>query len=375
METKFCNKDFLINTLVDLIKIPSPSGKEEEIAAKISKTLKGFGYRPRIDEYHNVIAEVGSGKTILLNSHVDTVPPIGNWSVDPYSGKVSDGRIYGLGASDDKAGIAAMLEIARILNENKPSRGRILFLFTSNEESVKKEGREALIGKINANVGLCLDHFIDTQRRIVEVGIGCKGLGNFEVEVYGKAHHSSEPRKGINAIYRAAKLIEAIQNLRLPTMEEPFHEETMANATRMNTDGWPTMIPDLCKLTINYRALPQEKKEESEERILNFVERTLEKDFTVNLNAFHEGYLIDLDHPIVKIAEKSVHETGFTSKIAIAKYWIDSAMLTNLHEIPTICMGLATKDQAHVKDEYELIEDLLHGTEIVLRTVFNYLES
>lgn len=368
------NKKFLIETLSALVKVPSLSGNEGEIAGKVSRILEEFGYRPRVDEYHNVTVEVGSGKSILLNSHLDTVPPVGEWSFNPYSGRVAGGRVYGLGASDNKSGVAAMLEIARIFSESEPS-GRVVFLFTSREESEKTEAREALVGRVKAEAGVCLDHHIDARRKVAETVVGCKGIGNFEVEVYGKAYHSSEPKKGVNAVYRAAKLIEAIQTLKLPAMKKPLREEAVASITKVNTDGWATMIPDLCKLTINYRALPREGREEAKKRILRFVKRALKKGFKVNLSVYHEGYLIDPSHPVVEAAKKSIKAIGFKFKVAITKGWVDAAAFTNQLRIPTICLGPTTKGQAHVKDEYENVENLVYGTKAVLGAVLNYLNK
>ena len=374
MEETVCNKNFLVKNLMELVQIPSLSGKEEKIAEKVTETLKTFGYQPKIDEYYNVVAEIGSGKTILLNAHLDHVPPVGNWTIDPYSGKIVNGKVYGVGASDNKSGVAAMLEIARILSKNKPSKGKVLFLFTSQEESGKTEARKILMGKIKAEAGICLDHHLDVKNRIAELIVGCRGIGNFEIEVYGKSYHSSEPEKGVNAIYRALKLINTVQNLKPPTLQKPLKVKAVASITKINTNGWATRIPDQCKLTLNYRSLPQEKRKQAEKRILNLTKKTLKKDFKITLKTYHEGYLIPLNHPIIKIAKKSVEELKFKPKISIAKGWVDAAFFTNQLKIPTICLGPVTPGQAHVENEYENIQNLIYGTKIVLRTVLNYLQ-
>jgi len=373
MEKTVCNKNFLVKTLVELVQIPSLSGKEEKIAEKVAETLKTFGYQPKIDEYYNVVAEIGSGKTILLNAHLDHVPPVGNWKINPYSGKIVNGKVYGVGASDNKSGVSAMLEIARILSENKPRKGRVIFLFTSREESGGDEARKVLVGKVKADAGICLDHHINTKKRVAELTVGCKGIGNFEVEVYGKSYHSSEPEKAVNAIYKAAKLVDAVQKLKLPKIKKPVKEKALLNVTKINTDGWATRIPDLCRLTLNYRAPPKEDKTKAEKRIGGFIKRTLKKDFKVVKFVYRQGYLLNLKNPIVKAAEKSAKSLGFKPKISIAKGWVDAATLTNQLKIPTICMGPTTPGQAHVENEYEEIQNLVWGTELALKTVLNYL--
>ncbi len=373
MGLKTINKDFLVKTLIKLVQTPSLSSKEKEVAEKVSKILEDFGYRPKIDKYYDVIVEVGKGKkTILLNSHIDTVPPIGNWSINPYAGIVANGKVYGLGASDNKSGVAAMIEIARIFSF-KPPNGKVIFLFTSREESDKDEARKILIGKVKANFGICLDHHIHAKSKVADIVVGCRGIGNFTLKVYGKAYHSSEPEKAVNAIYRAISVVEAIRNAKLPLMLKPLKEKAVVSVTKINTDGWATRIPDQCNLTINYRALPKEKREKAEKRIFKLVKETLKKDFNINLDSFHEGYLVSLKHEIVKAAIKTVKQIKFKPKLSIAKGWVDAAFFNQMLGIPTICMGPGTQGQAHVKDEYEDIRNLYYGTLLVYKTVLNIL--
>ena len=293
--------------------------------------------------------------------------------VNPYSGEIIDGKIYGVGASDNKSGVAAMIEIAKFLSKNQPE-GKIIFLFTSREETEKTEARKILIGKVKAEVGICLDHHIYPEKKTVDLVVGCKSIGNFNLEVYGKAHHSSEPNKGVNAIYRTVKLIQTIQKAKLPSIKKPVKEKAVMSITKINTNGWETMVPDLCKVTINYRGLPKERKKNAEKRIFNLIKNTLKKDFKLTTSHYSEGYLINLKHPIINTVKKSVKEIGFKCKISLSKGWVDAATFTNEMKIPTICMGPTTPGQAHVKNEHENIENLVYGTEMVLRTVLNYLK-
>lgn len=369
-----CDRDNLIKILSTLIQIPSLSGEEERIASHVSDILKTLGYNPRVDKYYNVYAEIGTGRTLLLNSHLDTVPPGKGWTVDPYAGKVSDGKIYGVGSSDNKSGVSAMIEIARILSQ-KTIDGKVIFLFTSREESNKQESRKALIGKVKADAAICLDHDIPVERKVVETLIGCKGIANFKLRIYGKAYHSSEPAKGVNAIYRACRFINTIQKAKFPAMKKPVKEKAVASVTKINTDGWATKIPDECEVTINYRALPRETPEKIELQIAKIAEKSLRANFNLKPAIIDRGYLISLNEEIVKAAEKAAEELGFKWKFSIAKGWLDAAFFTNILNIPTVCIGPSTKGQAHVKDEFENIENLIYGAEAVLKTVLNYISQ
>ena len=89
----FCDKNKLVETLQELVKIPSLSGAEAQVAEYVSKRLNQLNLKPEVDKYYNVIATIGSGRTLLLNAHLDTVPPGKRWTKDPYSGEVAGGKV------------------------------------------------------------------------------------------------------------------------------------------------------------------------------------------------------------------------------------------------------------------------------------------
>ncbi len=374
MLQKFCDRKKLVETLQELVKIPSLSGEEAQAAEYVSKRLDQLGLKPKVDKYYNVTAAMGSGRTLLLNAHLDTVPPGKGWTMDPHSGEVAGGRVYGVGASDNKSGVVAMLEVARILR-HRDLKGRVLFLFTTREEGDKGKTREILARRLKADAGINLDHYIYAKRRTTELIIGCRGIMNLSLEVYGKAFHSSEPYRGVNAIYRATLFIEALQKMNFPTMEKPLKEKATASVTQIKTDNWPTKIPDQCELTINYRALPTESLEKAEMNIQKLAQRTMKGRFRLRRLLSNSGYLINPEDRIVKVAKKAVRDVGFRYRVALTKGWIDAASLYNLAGIPTVALGTLTYGQAHVPNEYEEIDNLTYGSEIVLRAALNYLDA
>lgn len=205
--------------------------------------------------------------------------------------------------------------------------------------------------------------------------VGCRSIQNFTLQVLGKAYHSSEPSLGVNAIYRAVDFIEAFQKLRYPSIKKPAEASSVASVTTMNTDGWPTRIPDLCELTVNYRGLPGEEMEKIQAKIRRLAEKTLEKDFRLKLRHRRKGYLLSLREPIYKAAEKALAEMGLRSTPVVSKGWIDAADFYNRAAVPIIGLGTTTHGQAHVKDEYEEVENLHQGAEAVLRTVLTYFKT
>jgi acetylornithine deacetylase/succinyl-diaminopimelate desuccinylase-like protein len=371
---KLCDRKRLIETLRELVRIPSLSGEEAQAAEYVSKRLDQLGLTPEVDRYYNITTAMGSGRTVLINSHLDTVPPGQGWTIDPYSAKVAGGRVYGIGASDNKSGVAVMLEVARVLRQ-RDLKGRILFLFTSREESDKEKTREVLTRSLKADAGINLDTYIHAGMRRADVIIGCKGIMNLNLEVYGKAYHSSEPEKGVNSIHIASSFIQKFQRMHFPKMSKPLKENATASITQIKAGNWPTRIPDRCDFTINYRALPNESLKDASIRIKKIAQQTMGGRFKLSKMQSNEGYLIDPKEAIVRVARKAVKEVGFKGRVAIAKGWIDAASLYQLAGIPTIALGTLTDGQAHVPNEYEEIDDLIYGSEIVLRTALNFMNG
>jgi len=103
--SKHIDRDALITTLVDVVRTPSVSTQEREVAEKLDALCRSFGLASRLDRHNNVIAMLPGrtpGRRLLLNTHIDTVKPNGPWTVDPYGGVIRDGRLCGVGANDTK---------------------------------------------------------------------------------------------------------------------------------------------------------------------------------------------------------------------------------------------------------------------------------
>src|SRR4030067_978177 len=133
----------------ELVRINSenPPGNEEAIAKFIKDFLEDLKIQTEMIEFEknrfDVVASIGSGKGIMFNGHMDTVPLGGNWKYDPLGGKIVNGKVYGRGSSDMKGGIASIL--AAVKNLSKQSfKGKLLLTFVGDEEDFGK-GSEYLI--------------------------------------------------------------------------------------------------------------------------------------------------------------------------------------------------------------------------------------
>ncbi|MFQ5872039.1 MAG: M20 family metallopeptidase, partial [Candidatus Geothermarchaeales archaeon] len=202
------------NLLAELIGIPSTSGNEREIAQFVTNYLREkTGLQPRTDDMHNVVMEFESGRegpTLLLTAHLDTVQPAPGWTYEPYEPTVLGDRIYGLGASDSKGTIAAMITASRKCLEEYISsmRGRLVLALTSQEENPvgDTDGLRYLLKRgLRADLALFGNGYCENG--VPYLTIGHNGFIRYEIEVQGRGSHSSTPQLGVNAIEKAIDVI------------------------------------------------------------------------------------------------------------------------------------------------------------------------
>jgi succinyl-diaminopimelate desuccinylase len=206
-----------------LIRIPSPNppGEERLVAEEIVSFLGNAGIAAQVigvggdtAPQANVFARVpgtGGRPALVFSGHMDTVPAgKGAWERDPYAAAVEGGRLWGLGASDMKAAVAAMcIAAVRVAQEAReaPLRGDLLLAFTSNEETSSRGARQlAGSGLLEGAAGLVIGE--PTANRL---GIAEKGGIWLDVALHGRTAHGSLPHLGANALTGMAELLTLLE--------------------------------------------------------------------------------------------------------------------------------------------------------------------
>jgi acetylornithine deacetylase len=235
----------IVARLADFVAIRSVSGDEGQLADRIGEICREAGVSAT-REGRNIVAFRGDGAPrLLLNSHLDTVPPVEGWTADPWSPRLAGRSLIGLGSSDAKASVAAMLEA--FLTAPLPGSGSLLFAATCDEET-GGEGMEKLAA------GLVFDDAIVGEPNGFAVAVSQKGLVKLRLTARGRAGHAARPHLADNAIVRAAKDILAIEGLEF-SMEDPSLGKPTAAVTVVQGGVKSNVVPDCCEMTVDARTI------------------------------------------------------------------------------------------------------------------------
>ncbi len=264
-------REDLVRFCSRLIQAPSMSGEEEEVAGIIREEMDALGFdRTWIDDAGNVAGILkgsGSGPLIVLEGHMDTVPPgrLDEWRVDPFSGAVVDEWIYGRGAVDMKGAIASMIYSASTLGELNSD---VYFVFVVHEEDQEGFGIRHFVQRER----LRPDLVIIGEATKLDVAVGHRGRVEVRLRAEGRTAHSSMPQLGESAL---EKMIGALLRLRTLSKELPEHavlgRSTVAAVAISCSPGQIPVIPDVCEALLDYRLVPGEGLEEVLDRLSSLV--------------------------------------------------------------------------------------------------------
>ena len=245
----------------ELVRKPSVSGEERSVAEFIAHFLRDHGLDPVIAEVEpgrpNVSAEWGgeAGPALLLTGHSDTVPVGEGWNRDPFGGEIADGRLYGRGSCDMKAGLAGMMLALLALKRRLPRPARrVIFAACVDEEEGGKGTQDAL------RKGLAADWAVIGEPTELQPIGAAKGNAYFEVKVSGRSAHAGSPELGASAIYGAAKAIAAVErhHAELRTRNHPLLGSPSASVGTVSGGFTVSAVPDSCSFWIDRRLVPGE---------------------------------------------------------------------------------------------------------------------
>jgi acetylornithine deacetylase len=370
--------------LGQLIAIPSvnpafdpDSPGEAQIAAFVEQELEGMGLQPRRFESApgrtSVVGTLrgrGHGRSLMLYAHYDTVAP--GSIQNPFEPQTRNGRMYGRGAYDMKAGLAACLGAVRALRDVEAAMaGDVLIIAVADEEAASS-GIQDVLREVRA------DAAIVTEPTELDLCLAHKGFTWIEVTTRGRAAHGSRFDEGIDANMRMGRFLGELADLERELRQRAPHAlvgpPSLHAAVLQGGSGTSTYAAS-CRLEIERRTIPGETGATVAAEIREISEKLARDnpdfDCTVRTMMERDNFEVPPDAPIVQVAARHAAAVlGRHPAIIGASYWMDAAFLAAAG-IETVVIGPAGAG-AHADVEWVELSSVVELARILAGTAAEY---
>lgn len=332
--------DDLFALAAALVDIPSVSFEEQVIADAIEAELRTLAHLDVVRIGDNVVArtQLGRDRRIVLGGHLDTVPPDGNTAA-----RVEGDRLYGVGATDMKGGIAAMLELARRMTT--PAIDVTYVFYAREEVAVVHNGlREIEAARPELLEG---DVALLGEPTLGAIEAGCQGTMRLEVALVGARAHTARPWMGRNAIHRLGQVLTIIETFhpREPEIEGCVYREAL-QAVHVEGGVAGNVVPDRAVLRINHRFAPDRTPQEAEAFVRALLEPAMAEGDTIEVVDSSPPARPGLDDPVLAAL---VARSGLDVRAKLG--WTDVAFFS-ARGVPASNFGPGDPTIAHTADEY-----------------------
>ncbi len=327
-----------IDLLKSLINMPSYSREEKSVADHLQTFIASRGFEPH--RLQNNVWAIAPGydpnkPTLMLNSHLDTVHPTAGWTKEPHQATLEGERLFGLGSNDAGASLVSLLH-AFVLLSKKKQHYNLIFAASSEEEVSGKNGMELLLTELPH-----LDFAVVGEPTGMQMAIAEKGLMVVDCVAKGKSGHAAR-NEGVNAIYKALKDIDWIQNTQLPKVSPSLGPVKMT-VTMVHAGTQHNVIPDECSFVIDVRS----NECYSNQEIFSILDVNLESEIKArSYRLTSSGVSIDL--PIVRRGLELGMSTFGSPTLS------DQAFL----HFPSLKIGPGDSARSHTADEYIDLDEI-----------------
>jgi putative selenium metabolism hydrolase len=377
-------KEDIICLSKKLIALKSYSGQEQDAAGVLKAYMKEKKFDSiTVDDYGNVIGTIKgkrSGKRLLFDGHIDTVP-VGNeqdWKYKPFDPEIVEGKLYGRGSTDMKGAVAAFTAAAGFFasDNDRDFPGEIFIAGVVHEECFEGVAARKVSELVRP------DFVIIGEASELNLNIGQRGRAEIVVETFGVPAHSANPEKGINAVYRMCKAVEAIRRLKPP--EHPVLGKGIMELTDIKSNPYPgaSVVPEYCRATYDRRLLVGETKESVLAPIKELLKQLSTEDPAFNAHVsfargketcytgaviegerFFPGWIFDEKEPFIQEVCAELRSSGLSSRTGRYNFCTNGSHYAGEAGIPTLGMGPSRENLAHTIDEYVETSELFGAAE------------
>jgi len=362
-----------------LIASPSVSGEEAGVAAALADFFRVNGASEIItDRCGNLIGVFRGdrpGKTTLFDGHMDTVPVAdeAEWTHPPYAAEISEGRLYGRGASDMKCALACMAAAAAAHWQKTGGHfaGTVAVAGVVHEECFEGVAAREISARIRP------DLVVIGEASECNLKIGQRGRAEIVLETFGKSAHSASPQKGVNAVYHMAELVRRIQKI-LPPQSGDLGPGIL-ELTDIKSEPYPgaSVVPRYCRATYDRRLLVGETKQSVLAPLLRLLDEAKkeipqlcakvsfaqgeQRCYTgeiVRGERFFPGWSFSEDELFVQDVLKGLREGGVSPGIARYNFCTNGSHYAGEAGIPTVGFGPSAETLAHTRDEWISLDEI-----------------
>lgn len=414
-------RDYATELTRQLVRIPSVNPKfikdpdqnrERAVQDLVESQLTSIGMSvDRWDVFPdrpNVVGQIAGSeeRSLLLCGHIDVVPVNGEWTVDPFSGAIKDGKLYGRGAIDMKSGVAAAIGAIRgIRAAGIELQGRIAMHSVVDEEA----GGAGAIDAVKK--GYLASAAIITEASSGQIQVCEGGLEWIRVTITGRSGHSAtryneiwpqrdgsdRPRRAVNAIDIAVRFLDALANFEssrcrnrqhplLPPGVNTINVGAIRGGAGLGPDGLPltmtnpAIIPDVAVIDLDYKFLPNQTKQDIRSEFETFVHYFCQQDLWLQKNPIRVEWELSgmhfppmdtsPDHPLAQSLLKRRKQLGGEPKITGTIGAADAAHYASAGVAALICGP--TGDGFHGADEYVDVASLEETTKTLAAAIIDW---
>jgi acetylornithine deacetylase len=339
--------DTLFHESVELLKqlIATPSfSKEENDTAEIICAFFDQHNIPHARVGNNIYAKNkhydAAKKSILLNSHHDTVKPNKGYTLDPFTPLEKEGKLFGLGSNDAGGCLVSLIATFLYYYDRNDTAYNVVFAASAEEEISGVNGIELVLPYLGA-----IDCGIVGEPTKLEMAVAERGLMVIDCTAEGRAGHAAR-KEGESALYKAVDDIIWIRNYKFEKVSSLLGE-SMLTATVIETENKQhNVVPSQCKFVIDVRVNELYTFEE----ILNELKNNLKSKFKPRTTRM-KSTSISLEHPLVKAG------------LALGKGYYGSPTTSDKALMPfsTLKMGPGDSARSHTADEFIYLEEIKNG--------------
>jgi putative selenium metabolism hydrolase len=369
-------RDDMVEFLRDMISIPSESCREKEVILRIRKEMEKVGFDEiGIDPMGNIRGRIGNGQRIIaMDAHIDTVGigDPGAWKWDPYRGKMENGVIFGRGASDQEAGMAGMVYAGRIIKDLRLEGGYSLWI----TGTVQEEDCDGLCWQYLIREKILLPEIVViTEPTNLNIYRGHRGRMEIGVTTRGRSCHGSAPERGVNAVYRMARIVKEIEDLNERLQDDAFlGKGTVAVSYIECTTPSLCAVPDRAYIHLDRRLTRGETKESAIAEVKGAIRRAGEEadvevlkyrvpsytGLVYETEKYYPTWVLEENHVLCRAGVTSFRQI-FGKEPGLGKWTFSTNGIATMGmmNIPTIGFGPANELYAHSIDDQVPVHHLV----------------